>query len=231
METTEVVIGDGAELVRFGLESLVNQEKDLNCVGAFSDDHDLLDYLSETKDTGPNLVLLDFTSPGFSIDTIIAIKNIASDTRVIAITPDQNSQTLVNALRVGVMSYIKKDCSIDEILDAIRATGKGNSFFCGKILETIEGESIDVEGLQVDPLNCSPVSLSPREIEIICLIAEGLTNNQIAEKLILSGHTINTHRKNIMAKLGVNNTAAIVMYAIKAQWVSPNKYLFSGASK
>jgi DNA-binding CsgD family transcriptional regulator len=64
-------------------------------------------------------------------------------------------------------------------------------------------------------------------LEIITLIAEGYTNVEIAEKLFLSPHTVNTHRKNILQKLGVNNTAAIVMYAVKTQLVSPNKFLFS----
>jgi DNA-binding CsgD family transcriptional regulator len=71
------------------------------------------------------------------------------------------------------------------------------------------------------------VSITERELEIITLIAEGYTNVEIAEKLFLSPHTVNTHRKNILQKLGVNNTAAIVMYAVKTQLVSPNKFLFS----
>ena len=69
--------------------------------------------------------------------------------------------------------------------------------------------------------------LSERENEIITLIAEGQTNEQIAEFLFLSKHTVNTHRKNIMAKLGVKNTAGIVMYAVKTCFVSPNRFLFA----
>ena len=75
--------------------------------------------------------------------------------------------------------------------------------------------------------SCEPVLLSERENEIIVYISEGQTNAQIAENLFLSNHTINTHRKNIMAKLGVKNTAGIVMYAVKTQLVSPNKFLFA----
>jgi DNA-binding NarL/FixJ family response regulator len=72
--------------------------------------------------------------------------------------------------------------------------------------------------------------LSEREQEIITLIAEGMTNAVISEKLFLSKHTVNTHRKNIMAKLGVKNTAGIVMYAVKERYTSPNKYLFSAGN-
>ena len=78
-----------------------------------------------------------------------------------------------------------------------------------------------------DVFSCEAVIISKRECEIITLIAEGFTNQQIAEKLFLSSHTVNTHRKNIMAKLGVKNTAGIVMYAIKTNLTSPNKFLFT----
>ena len=75
------------------------------------------------------------------------------------------------------------------------------------------------------------VLISKRESEIIVLISEGFTNTQIAEKLFLSSHTVNTHRKNIMSKLGVKNTAGIVMYAVKMNLISPNKFLFTSESE
>jgi DNA-binding CsgD family transcriptional regulator len=94
-------------------------------------------------------------------------------------------------------------------------------------LDQIKRENINVEDLHIIDTNCDGVVISERELEVIRYIAEGYTNVEIADKLYLSQHTINTHRKNIMAKLGVNNTAAIVMYAVKTKLVSPNKYLFS----
>lgn len=105
--------------------------------------------------------------------------------------------------------------------------GIGNQFFCGQILETIQRANIDVEDINLENFSCEPVVLSERELEIIVKIAEGFTNGQIAELLHLSTHTVNTHRKNIMAKLGVKNTAGIVMYAVKSNLVSPNKFLFA----
>jgi DNA-binding NarL/FixJ family response regulator len=76
-------------------------------------------------------------------------------------------------------------------------------------------------------LSCEPVTLSERECEIIALIAEGCSYTRIADRLNLSAHTVTTHRKNIMQKLGVNNTAAVVLYAVKNGLVSPNKFLFN----
>jgi DNA-binding CsgD family transcriptional regulator len=81
--------------------------------------------------------------------------------------------------------------------------------------------------MDIKEFNCEAVNISERELEIIKLIAEGYTNVEIAEKLFLSPHTVNTHRKNILQKLGINNTAAIVMYAVKTNLVSPNKFLFA----
>jgi DNA-binding NarL/FixJ family response regulator len=148
----------------------------------------------------------------------------------VAITPEQSAQTLVNALRSGVKSYVKKDCDVSEIINSVKETGRGNKFFCGTILETIQRASIDVDDIDFESFSCEPVLLSERENEIIVFIAEGQTNAQIAETLFLSNHTINTHRKNIMAKLGVKNTAGIVMYAVKTNLVSPNKFLFAAES-
>jgi DNA-binding CsgD family transcriptional regulator len=78
--------------------------------------------------------------------------------------------------------------------------------------------------------SCEPIILSVREIEVITLIAEGFTNVEISDRLFLSVHTVNTHRKNIMNKLGVKNTAGIVMYAVKEKFTTPNKFLFSTGS-
>ena len=103
--------------------------------------------------------------------------------------------------------------------------------FCGQILERIREEKINIDDIEFDELSCDPIAISEREVEIIALIAEGYTNGQIAAKLFISNHTVNTHRKNIMKKLGVNNTAGIVMYAAKTNLVNPNKFLFSASEE
>ena len=174
---------------------------------------------------------MHYTVSGFSVDSISKTLREFPDVKIIAVTPEQSAQTLVDALRAGVASYIKKDCDITEILDSVTETSKGNRFFCGQILETIKKANIDVEDIDCDALTCEPLTLSERELEVITLIAEGHTNQQIAELLFLSAHTVNTHRKNIMGKLGVKNTAGIVMYAVKTNLVTPNKFLFAGQNQ
>ncbi|MCH2198106.1 MAG: response regulator transcription factor [Flavobacteriales bacterium] len=221
---TRVVIADSNHIIRCGLATIFGNYEEIELVGEAVNDASLEELVTNFE---PDVVMMDFVAPGFSIDSVPKVKQLCKGLKVVAITTEQSSQTVVNALRVGVDSYIKKDCDINEIVDSVKETGKGGKFFCGQILEAVRRDAIDLHDVELGELNCEPVSLSRREMEVITMIAEGHTNNQIAEKLFLSAHTVNTHRKNIMQKLGVNNTAAIVMYAVKAQLVSPNKFLFS----
>jgi DNA-binding NarL/FixJ family response regulator len=223
----KLILADSNELIRVGLRTIFNSNKDIEIVGEAKESSELLELL---KSFGSDVILIDYTSPGFDIDIVPKVINQYPSVKFVAITPEQSAQTLVDALRSGVKSYVKKDCDISEIINAIKETEQGNKFFCGQILETIQRAQINVEDIDFESFSCEPVLLSERESEIIKLIAEGQTNAQIAEILFLSNHTINTHRKNIMSKLGVKNTAGIVMYAVKTQLVSPNKFLFAGGN-
>lgn len=220
----KLILADSNEIIRIGLRTLLSTERNIQIVGEARNNEELI-ALNKAFDA--NIILVDYTAKGFSIDVIPQILQKKPDLSVVAITPEQSAQTLVNALRSGVKSYIKKDCDSSEIIDSIRETWRGNKFFCGQILETIRDAAIDVNDIDFDSFSCEPITLSERETEIITMIAEGLTNVMIADSLCLSNHTINTHRKNIMAKLGVKNTAGIVIYAVKTNLVSPNKFLFA----
>ena len=219
-----VILADSNELVRVGMRTILNSHGGFKIVGEARDNKELQEIV---KSFDVSVVLIDYTSAGFDIDIIHKLLQTKKDLRFVAITPEQSAQTLVDALRSGVQSYVKKDCDLAEIINAVEETWRGHKFFCGQILETIQRAAIDVNDIDFESFSCEPVLLSERENEIITLIAEGLTNVQIAEQLFLSTHTINTHRKNIMSKLGVKNTAGIVMYAVKTNLVSPNKFLFA----
>lgn len=220
----KVIIADNNEIVRVGLRTILSSEESFEIVGEAKTSEELEEQVGNFE---VDVVLIDYTSDFFNIDVIPKILNNHKAVRFVAITPEQSANTLVDALRSGVMSYVKKDCSIGEILSAIKETSSGNKFFCGQILETIQRAAIDVEDIDFDSFSCEPVTLSERELEIITLVAEGHTNTQIATILHLSPHTVTTHRKNIMGKLGTKNTAGIVMYAVKTNLVSPNKFLFA----
>ena len=221
---TSIVIADSSTVGRLGLNAIINQMEGFNVVGEAENSEDVISLINSES---PSLVIIDFLSDGFDIETVMKIKRKFPKIYLLAITPLQNGNTLINASRAGIDSYIKKSCDMPEVIDAIQSTSNGTSFYCGRILEKIKKESIDISEMNNVDVTCDAVALSRREKEILTLIADGLTNSKIAEMLFLSSHTITTHRKNIMSKLGVKNTAGIVMYAVKSGIVSPNKFLFA----
>ncbi len=218
------LLADNSELALIGLRSIFADVPRVEIVGEAHDQIELEALLVREK---PDVVLIDHTAKGFSASAIRDGVRRCKRTRFVAITPDPSRLALVSALRGGVTSYIKKDCDVQEIIDAVLQTADGQKFFCGQIIEAIQRASIDVKRIFDEPLNCAPVTITDRESQIIGLIAEGCSYTRIADRLNLSAHTVTTHRKKIMQKLGVNNTAALVLYAVKNGLVSPNKFLYN----
>ena len=219
-----LLLADHSELGLLGLRSVFNEVPRVEVVGEARDNIAMQALLVRHR---PDVVLIDHTSEGFGASAIREGLKRGKRTRFVGITPDPSAVALMSAVKAGVMSYVKKDCDLGEIVDAVLNSADGQRFFCGKILETLRKASYDVDRFLEEPLSCAPVTLSDRECEVIALIAEGKSYTRIAEQLNLSAHTVTTHRRNIMQKLGVNNTAAVVLYAVKNGLASPNKFLFN----
>jgi DNA-binding NarL/FixJ family response regulator len=218
------VLADHGDLGLIGLKAILADVARVDLVGEARDREQLYRLVEEQR---PQVVLIDHTAEGFGAEAIREGLKRWKRTRFVAITPDPSQMALMSALRAGVTSYIKKDCDRQEIIDAVLKTADGGKFFCGKIVEAVQQASLDVERFIDDPLSCEPVMLTDRECEIIQMIAEGASYTRIADRLGLSAHTVISHRRNIMGKLGVNSTAAVVMYAVKHGLSSPNKFLFN----
>ena len=211
-----ILIADPHYLIREGLKSIFLENKDLAITGEAEKREELITAIQKLQ---PDVVIIDCNIAGFfSRNDLPVIKQLSSKTNLMVITTNQNKEVVLQTLELGVFSYILKECPKDEIIDGVYAAAKGEKFLCKKVLDII---------LEKEPVNCDGVKLSNREKEIIRLIVEGLTNNQIADKLFLSTHTVGTHRKNIMSKLNINKTAGLVVYAVKENIISPNKFLFS----
>lgn len=218
-----VVIADSSPVFRFGLSQILAKHEGYEIASEFESGQELELWLGLND---VDLIIIDCLAPHFSVDTVLACQRLKPGTKMLAITSSHSGQSIVHALRAGITSYVKKDCSMEEVIEAIEETSNGGTFFCGQILAAIKADSIEVNDLELANASCDPILLTDREIEVLTLISEGLTNVQIAKKLFLSSHTVNTHRKNIMQKLRVNNTASMVMYAVKSGFVSPNRFLF-----
>jgi DNA-binding NarL/FixJ family response regulator len=217
-----IIIADSNYLSRKGMAQLVAGQPAFELIAEVSASSELTGKLDAT----PDLLIFDFTSATFSIEDIA--KSIAKFPllKILVITPPQSKPVMLRALELGAISYLLKDCGREEIIEAIMSTSQGKKFFCGKIFHTLTEDPAETVPMQA--VSCEGINVTEREAEIIRLVAEGYSNKQIADKLFLSAHTVTTHRKNIMNKLGINNTAGLVLYAVRENIISPNPFLFSG---
>ena len=217
----KVLIADKNFLSRVGLELLVGELKGFELVPSVcGDKEDLINQLYLSR---PNLLIADFVTLGISGEELKVLTKKYSRTKFLIITELLSKKELNSVMDSGITSFLLKDCDKIEILEAINSTIKGEKFVCGKIISLLSASpEIVTSNSFIKSLGCDGIPVTEREIDIIRGIAEGLSNKLIADKLKLSTHTVNTHRKNIMNKLGVNNTAGVVMFAVKNQLLETN---------
>lgn len=207
-EKIPIVIADAHYLVRFGMEQLIGQTPGYQVVKSVAKEDKLIEALNQIG--SPCIVILDYDQPHhFSIQTLYRIKSEIPETKIMVISAVNDKSKIDQALELGVSCFLTKSCGADEIFDAIKATVKQEKFFCNQIIDHLLHKSYAKE--EPTPLS---IPLTPREIEIVQLVAKGLIAKEIAELLHLSTHTIYTHRKNIMKKLGLSTSSELVLYAI-----------------
>ncbi|MGB1218055.1 MAG: LuxR C-terminal-related transcriptional regulator [Saprospiraceae bacterium] len=205
---TNVVIADSQYLIRVGLRHLLDAREDMNVVGDAEDMEELQEIFSISK---PDVLIFDYNKPDyFAQDDLDEIKRLSPNTGILIISADDERQSIYSVLEKGVNSFITKQCSEDEIYNAINATAKGEKFFCNKVLEYLLQKSFGEPKQE-----CVATPLSPREIEVVKMVVEGKTAKEISAAINLSIHTIYTHRKNIMKKLGFSSASELVLYAVR----------------
>ena len=223
MEKIKITIADSHFLSRKGLVVLLNENADFMLLAEALSTSDLI---NQSKFYKPDLIIIDYTSVNFSLEGLQQIVKNYPKAKLLAITQLQSNEIISKGLKIGITSHLLKDCDQDEIIEAIYKTAKGEKFICGKIANAVLQE----KSTTIPEYSCQGMNISDREMEIITLIAEGYSNKEVADKLFLSTHTVTTHRKNIMNKLGVNNTAGLVLFAVRENLVSPNHFLFSSGN-
>ena len=213
----KLLVADSSFLVREGLKSLLLGMPSFELLEVA--DNKLL--TQEIRKSKPHVLVIDPVSFEISHEQMWALKGEFPGVQILAITNLLPKKEISSYLDKGVTGYLLKDCDRDEIREAIESTRKGERFLCGKIADALLAEAeVKVTPVYTRKLSCEGFVVSEREIEVIKLIALGLSNKQIADKLCLSLHTVNTHRKNILQKLKVNNTAGVVMFAVKNNLLS-----------
>lgn len=201
----KTVIADRDFLVKRGLNCLFGDYKDIELTGQANNLEEVKRLLSYYE---PDVLIMDFNQKGvFSLDDVASLKKKYPETNILIISDNRHKHDILTAMQIGITSYLLKECGEDEIIEAVRATAKGEQFFCAQVLENILGRK--------SPKDCDGLFLTARELEIVKLVAEGYTTAEIADMLCRSVHTVNTHRKNILNKLGLSTPSELVLYAVK----------------
>lgn len=208
-ELIKVLIADDHTIVRSGVRLLLTAEPDINVVGEALNGHEALELVESLK---PDVVLMDITMP--EMDGLEATRRIKArypHVQVLVLTMHRSEEYFFEMLKAGASGYILKGAKTDELIEAVRIVSQGQVFLYPTMAQKL------VEGY----LNLAEwdkeikETLSPRETEILHLLVEGHTSKEIAEILVLSTSTVQTHRSNLMNKLGLNNRHELMQYARK----------------
>ncbi len=202
-----IILADDHEVVRKGVRSYLETIPSLSVVGEASSGEETVEMVREHI---PDVVLLDLIMPGMEgVDTIRSIKNISPRTQVVVLTSYHEDAHIFPALKAGAISYILKDIRMDKLVDAIKRALQGevtlHPLVAARVLRNIRGESPDEQPLFTD--------LSDRELDVLKLIASGMTNSQIAEKLFITENTVKGHVSNILSKLHLADRTQVAVYA------------------
>jgi DNA-binding NarL/FixJ family response regulator len=203
--TIRVLLADDQRVVREGLGTLLGLLEGIELVGTAADGEEALKLAAEHD---PDVVLMDLRMP--RMDGTEAIRRLTARgerPRAIALTTYADDASVLGALRAGARGYLTKDAGAEQIRAAVEAVARGEAALDPAIQHHV------LAAVSTPPATESPDDLTPREVEVLGLIAEGLTNTEIAERLVVSAATVKSHVNHIFAKIGARDRAQAVVYA------------------
>ncbi len=210
MNKIRVLIADDHKIFRDGLRSILEKEKDIRVIDDAASGNEVIEKV--VKGSIDVLLLdIDIGKPN-GIELTEIIKRDHPEVKILILSMMGLHDFILQALEKGATGYILKNTGKDEVLTAIRSVAKGDSYFSREVSTILIEHLNKPRPSKKTILN---IPLSAREIEVIKLIALEYSNPEIAEKLFISIRTVDTHRRNLLEKLGVKNTAGLVKYAIK----------------
>ena len=206
-----LLLADDHAVVRSGLRMLLQAQPDMIIVGEAETGQEAIHRVAELS---PDVVLMDIEMPGMNgIEATRRIKANAPAAAVLALTMYEDDQYFFEMLRAGASGYVPKRAAPDELVSAIRAVSRGEVFLypslAGRLVQDYLRRGPAGEG---EPPGDE---LTPREQEVLTLIAQGLSNNEIGDQLVISAKTVDRHRENIMRKLNLHNRVDLVKYALR----------------
>jgi DNA-binding NarL/FixJ family response regulator len=209
MTRVRIVLADDHHLVRTGMRALLQSLPDVAVVGETGDGREAVDLV---RAQAPNIVLMDIAMPGLNgLEATARIAKEFPQTRVIILSMHASEEYVQTALRAGAAGYLLKNAAPEELWLAIQAVMRGETWLSSAISRLVVEEYLGARGESTGSL----AQLTPRQREILQLIAEGKTTKQIAAALAVSIKTVETHRAQLMERLGIHDVAGLVRYAIR----------------
>jgi DNA-binding NarL/FixJ family response regulator len=209
-----ILIADDHGIVRSGIRMLIDRQPGMHVVAEAEDGLQAVE-LAQTQ--RPDVAILDVSMPRMTgLQAAREIRNRAPDTSVLLLSMHDDERYFFDAVDVGAAGYVLKRSADTDLIDAIQAVGRGEQFVSPVTERAVIKEWL--EGGREDRLE-DP--LTPRELDVVKLIAEAYTNKQIAEALHVSEKTVESHRANVLSKLGMRDRVELVRYAIRRGLVEP----------
>jgi two-component system response regulator NreC len=203
----DILLADDHGVLRAGLRALLNSEADLDVVGEAASGDEALRLAAELR---PGIVLLDLNMPGpGGIEVTRQLREVLPETRVLVLTVHEDEGLLREAIDAGASGYIIKRAVESELINAIRAVARGEMYIHPSMTRAL----IHEPAKRTRARSGGQESLTPRETDVLRLIVRGYTNRQAAEELGLSVRTVETHRANLMGKLGLKSRVELVRWA------------------
>jgi DNA-binding NarL/FixJ family response regulator len=211
MNSIKIVIVDDHQIVRDGIKAMLLPNKNIKVVGEAADYDGLMKIL---KVEAPDIIILDISLPGKSgIEITRELIEANNESKILILSANTDEESIIEVIKAGAKGFLPKDTSKDEFLVALNLVYNEEGYFGEKLSKVIYKSYIQYVKSIKSPEQ--EICLSEREIEIIKLLAEGLTSKEIADRLFISSRTVETHKNNIIKKLNLKNLVELLKYAIK----------------
>jgi DNA-binding NarL/FixJ family response regulator len=210
-EPVRVVVVDDEDLFRRGLTMLLNLEDDIEVVGGASSGAVAVELVANLV---PDVVLLDVRMPKRSgTEVCVSIKDVAPNARIIMLTSSDDEADLYEAVKNGASGYLLKDSSFDEVAQAVRLVADGHSLISPSMAIKLLDEFKQIS--RTDRKQVAAPRLTDRELEVLRLVGQGLSNREIGKVLFISENTVKNHIRNMLEKLQLHSRIEAVMYAVR----------------
>jgi DNA-binding NarL/FixJ family response regulator len=210
----KILLVDDHQIIREGIKALLHNHKDFLIIGECDDGNEVDEFL---KNTLADVVLMDINMPqmdGIQCTELITKKY--QDIKVLALSMHNEERFISRIIEAGAYGYVLKDSGKKQLVEAIMAVSQGENYYDKEVTSILMSRYMKNTPDKQKTKKVILPELTPREIEILKLIAEELTNVEISEKLFISQRTVDTHRRNLLQKLGVKNTVGLIRYAFQS---------------